>query len=119
MPINSKIKSNLNYKNERNYHLNNESNELNKAFREFQEICTINKIQLFLVFPPNYKKVNSLFKKRIIEISKVSTKFIEYDTSKFNEKSINYFYDQSHLNINGARIFTNDIIKKIKMNVIE
>ena len=119
MPINSKIKSNLNYKNERNYYLNNESDELIKDFLDFQEICTINKIQLFLVFPPNYNKINSLFKKRIIEFSKLSTKFIEYDISKFNKKSINYFYDQSHLNINGARIFTNDIIKKIKMNVIE
>ena len=76
-------------------------------------------IQYSLIFGFLLWIIYSLFKKRIIEFSKVSTKFIEYDISKFNKKSINYFYDQSHLNINGARIFTNDIIKKIKMNVIE
>ena len=70
MPINSKIKSTLSYNNEGSYNLNNESKKLTKAFKEFQELCSLKKIELFLVFPPNYKKINHLFKKRIKEFSK-------------------------------------------------
>lgn len=93
-----------------NYFSKNESEKKFNAFMDFQNMCHKKGIKLYLVFPPNFKKYNFLFEKRIKELTKNNVSYFRYDFSNmiYNDKS--YFYDESHLQTRGARIFTDELV---------
>lgn len=98
----------------------NESLELpNKveAFLSLLSQCEVNGTKIFVIFPPNFYSNNRLFEKRIKELTtNYSINFITYNTndSLYKDKSI--FYDEGHLARNGAVVFTNEVINKLKLD---
>jgi len=84
-----------------------------RAFNQFQIICQTYNIKLVLVIPPNLKKYNDSFEKRIREILLPNVTLYVYDhtNSVYQDKS--YYYDESHLLINGAKIFTSELINAL------
>jgi hypothetical protein len=102
--------------NQKPYPIAEELEEKKKQFREFQHICHINKIKLVYCFAPNFKTYDSALKKRIEAISLPEDKFFVYDTTNLKYKNKEYFHDDSHLNIKGAKIFTSELSKFINLN---
>lgn len=85
-----------------------------KAFKNFQVLCDANKIDLIIVFSPNYYKHSSIVEKRLKELSLDNVSFLVYDTENPIYYNTEFFYDLSHLRENGAIIFTNEIIGFLK-----
>lgn len=92
------------------YSLEDEDTAKVKAFNDIQNLCKDNSIELLCVFPPSYRTHNTVFIKRFKTLmdAKVSKVFV-YDTS--NEAYLNpsSYYDNAHLNVNGAKIFTSEL----------
>lgn len=80
-----------------------------RAFINFQKLCKKNKINLIFAFSPNFKKFDKKFETRIRYLSNYDIPFFIYDTTKSIYKDKSYFYDESHLNIKGAKIFTAEL----------
>jgi hypothetical protein len=100
------------------YNVENEIPSKIVAFNRFQELCETNQIKLFIVYSPNFQKHNVFFENRIKELSRPSTKSIIYNLTDSVYMKKNHYYDKGHLKINGAKIFTNDIIRQLRDNVI-
>ena len=96
-----------------NYDLDKELSVKVDAFKDLQELCVSNNIKLFIVFPPNFEDHNISFANRLNELSHPTTSFILYDTTDLTYQNRNYFYDEGHLKVNGARKFTNEIIGRL------
>jgi len=79
------------------------------AFEKIQSLCKDYNIKMVLCFSPNFYPVNKHFEKRIRDLSNNETKFFMYDSTNFIYKNRDYFYDESHLITNGAKIYTNEI----------
>lgn len=86
------------------------------AFNEIQRLSKLHNITLYIVYPPNYTNHNDLFEKRIRQLSSENTLHYVYDYSNEIYRDKEYFYDEGHLTINGAVIFTNEIINELKKN---
>ena len=96
-----------------NYNCKNERSDLITAFKEFQSICQKEKIQLFVLIPPNFAEQNIEFVKRINGL------LINQNDKVWNEhsdafKKADFFSDEAHLNKKGAVLYTNEIIKRLK-----
>lgn len=100
--------------NNNNYNVDAELAEKVKAFKILQDLCMNNNIQLFIIYSPNFSSHNILFEKRIKELSHPMVSSIVYDNTNPIYKNKDYFYDEGHLKINGAIIFTNEIISRLK-----
>jgi hypothetical protein len=85
-----------------------------KTFLEFQSICDKNRIKLIYCFAPNYRTYSPHLQNRIMQISKSKPFFFVYDTTNVKYKNKDYFYDESHLNLTGAKLFTSELIQYIK-----
>jgi hypothetical protein len=87
--------------------------ELLLAFKEFQHICQVQHIKLYLLVPPNFADQNKEFVIRMKSLIVLkNTPF--YSENLLDFKDSKYFSDQSHLNKKGAILYTNEIIKKLK-----
>ncbi|MGQ1785730.1 hypothetical protein [Saccharicrinis sp. GN24d3] len=84
------------------------------AFQKIQDICAGHGIELVLVFSPNFKAYNVEFEDRLKKISHPGIQFFVYDTLNPVYKDKSYYYDESHLQTNGAIVFTNELIKVLK-----
>ena len=98
------------------YEIKNELPKKRLAFKKIQDMCKLKNIELFIVYSPNLKGHNRFFNYRIKELSKQLNLHIKNDTSNISYKDKKYYHDEAHLKTNGAKIFTNDIIKKLKEN---
>ena len=99
-----------------NYLAKKELESKRKQFLEFGAICKENNILLIYSFSPNYRKYNSGIENRIRQLSTSENKFFIYDTTDTRYKNLAYFYDEAHLNHNGAKIFTSELSKFINLN---
>lgn len=108
--------NNDNKENKYNYDIGNEVAEKKVALEKIQNLCLSNGIKLVIVYPPNLSGHNLSFNSRIEELTKLANFYIKNDTTNYAYKNKKYFHDEVHLNTNGARIFTNDIINKMKKN---
>lgn len=99
------------------YDIDNELPLKIQAFQNFQELCVSYGIQLFIVYPPNFKNHNISFENRIKELSYPTTSTILYDTTNIIYQNKDYFYDLAHLKTNGAVIFTREIINELRTKV--
>ena len=97
----------------KSYLVNKEIIEKRQAFTGFVKLCETQNIKLFIVSPPNYYKPNLKFESRIqhLVFSQPKRNVIYYLYNQNNPIYSNpaYYYDESHLKINGARIFTSEI----------
>ncbi|KAF2325949.1 hypothetical protein [Flavobacterium nitrogenifigens] len=98
------------------YPVKEELKDKKKAFLEFQKICKENNIKLIYCLAPNFRVYNSTLEHRIKDISLPENRFFVYDTTDFRYKKIEYFHDESHLNIRGAKLFTSELSKFINLN---
>jgi hypothetical protein len=93
------------------YQIENESQNKRIAFLKLYELCVENKINLCLVFSPNYKVYDPSFEERIKYLTNCKAYYYAYDMSKKIYKNKSFFYDESHLQTQGAIIFTNEIVQ--------
>ena len=96
------------------YAINKESERLRNNYLEFIELCYENNIELFLIFPPNFRPLNSEFVQRIQFLTKNKGRFIFYNQSLYRDKEL--FYNEGHLNRRGAVLFTRDVAAFLKEN---
>jgi hypothetical protein len=82
-------------------------------FIEIQTICKQSNIELYLVIPPNNEPLDLKFVSKLKQNCLPTTKFYSYKNNYFT-KNNNYFYDVSHLNKNGAALFTKEVASLLK-----
>ncbi|WP_343616153.1 hypothetical protein [Flavobacterium sp.] len=87
-----------------------------KEFLEFQDICKQSKIKIIYCFAPNFRTYDPALENRIKSMTLSDNAFFVYDTADTRYKNNSYFYDQSHLNVKGAKIFTAELSKFINLN---
>ncbi|WP_339847437.1 hypothetical protein [uncultured Dokdonia sp.] len=66
-------------------------------------------ITIYYIFPPNLSGFNTGFLNRFNKIVPVMKNVFIYDMTKDVYRNEDYFYDESHLNHKGARLFTKDV----------
>ncbi len=98
------------------YNIRNESDVKKKSFLSILNVCKKNDIQLIFAFPPNFKNHNKSFENRIRQFAISKSEFFIYNTENPVYKNKLYFYDESHLNIKGAKIFTSELSNYINSN---
>lgn len=96
------------------YNIQLEMQQKLEAFHNLQELCVAQNINLVLVCPPNYKKHSTEFENRMRQLSLPQVKLYVFDTLNPVYAARNSFSDESHLKINGATLFTNDLIHELK-----
>lgn len=85
-----------------------------KAFNTIQKLCELHKIKLVFVFSPSFSSFDSRFYTRFKKLIQPEHSVFVYDTTSSIYKNQDYFYDKSHLFINGAKIFTTELSKFVK-----
>jgi len=90
-----------------------EAKSLRNAFGSFQRECKVNNIRLIVCYAPDFKSFNANFARRMKQISYKENFTFIYDTTNAKYKNIDYFYDESHLNYEGAKLFTSEISRFI------
>lgn len=98
------------------YPVEEELKNKKRAFFEFQKICKKNNIRLIYCFAPNFRVYDATLANRIKKMSLPENQLFVYDTTDFRYKKIEYFHDESHLNITGAIVFTSELSKFINLN---
>ncbi|MFZ4582433.1 MAG: hypothetical protein ACOYM7_07265 [Paludibacter sp.] len=93
------------------YLIENELKNKINAFMKFQDLCHSNGIKLYLIFSPNFKQYNFIFENRIRQLTNKDVGYFIYDLSNAKYKDKAYFFDEGHLQANGAILFTDEIIK--------
>ncbi|WP_397362222.1 hypothetical protein [Olleya sp. R77988] len=86
------------------------------AFRNIQNLCSENNIELIYVFSPDFRPFNLSFFNRFKKLVNKKEKLIIYDSLNSVYKNEKYFYDYAHLLQNGAEIFTSEISTFINQN---
>lgn len=85
--------------------------------KEFARLCTDNGIRLIIFFPPRYitPSMSATFADNIRKIIGDSRVTVWDDTrlAPFDSDST-LFYDNNHININGAQIYTDTVINRLK-----
>jgi len=99
-----------------NYEIEDESDEKRKAFKSILDQCKSNNIKLIFAFSPNFQIYNTAFEKRMRQFETPNSSFFVYDTLNSSYKDASNFYDESHLNAKGAKIFTSELSNYINLN---
>ena len=95
---------------ERMYNVENERIEKLIAYEEIIKTCKVNNILLVLVFPPNFQAHSISFENRIRQLSGEDVGYYLYDAKKAIYSDKNYYHDEEHLKLNGAIVFTDELI---------
>ncbi|WP_452224248.1 hypothetical protein [Lacinutrix chionoecetis] len=117
MPIIKKKVVNLKYNKEvKPYSKEIEVSSKIKSFKNIQDLCKQNNIELIYVFSPSFNTFNYDFYNRFKDLIKPNEKVFMYDVSKDIYRNPDYFYDNAHLLKNGAQIFTSEISTFVNAN---
>ena len=84
------------------------------AYHRMIEKCAKLGIEVFVVLPPNYRPLNPAFHKRVQEVTPKSANIFVYNQEQKAYLDSNYFYDPSHLQQNGATLFTKELSDYLK-----
>jgi hypothetical protein len=78
------------------------------ALEDIAKICSKRKITLIFVFSPIYSKINSELanNKLMAVVKKYNVRYIDFSTDSSFVHHPQYFQDESHMNDDGARIFS-------------
>jgi len=101
---------------EKAYPIEKEDPEKVELFRNILQLCQSNQIKLTIIFPPNYKIHSIGFEDRIRQLGGDNIDYFVYDDQNPFYRNTDYFYDERHLKVNGATMFTNEIINYIKVH---
>ena len=97
--------------------INYDNNNIN-AIKTICQICNEKKIILYLIQSPLFLKVRSATSN--IMISKIAEDYHAYLLNYLNDSLFinnpSYFKDKSHLNDEGAKVFSSEIVEKIKID---
>lgn len=96
-----------------NYKKDKESARLIEEFSEIVNICHNNSINVFIVFPPNFYNRTIGFSERILELS--GNKIVPFDYSESVLTDKKFYYDNSHLDAHGAKLFTNIFASELNL----
>ena len=88
---------------------NKQDNNKLEALKRFLERCDDYDIDLFLVFPPNYKPLNRSCLNTLQKIVGNRGHLYVYNIRNPIYLDKMYFYDENHLRYKGAKIFTHEI----------
>ena len=102
---------------DRPYSLEKEIPAKVEAFRWILETCRDNGIQLVLVFPPIFRAHSPSFENRIRELAGDGVKYYIYDRGNPIYRDEVYFNDETHLMLDGALVFTDEIIRYINSEI--
>lgn len=95
------------------YSINNEVKGKLTAFKNIVALANMHNIELIMVIPPQYKIINASFVSRLKESYQGKYVYIDGQDNIFQDK--NLFSDKAHLNKKGAVLFTNELIKELKL----
>ncbi|OBQ55392.1 hypothetical protein JJL45_08235 [Tamlana sp. s12] len=93
-----------------------EQNKKLIKFNNIKALCKNKDIELTFIIPPNFSRFNRSFYNRFKELVDEDNKVMIYDTLNVNYTQPHYFFDESHLNKEGAEIFTSEISLFINEN---
>ena len=79
------------------------------AFKDIQQLCEANNVELIYVFSPNFRTFNTAFYNRFNKEVETKNKIMIYDSLNPIYKNEEYYYDESHLLKKGALVFTKEI----------
>ena len=86
-----------------------------KSFLNIINTCNANNIKLMVCCPPNYYKPTIGFYDRINELVANKANLFIHDSINYPfSKEAKYYYDDVHLQKNGAVFFTNEVLDYIK-----
>lgn len=85
-----------------------------EAYRRIVEKCKKLGIEIYVVLPPNYRPLNPAFLKRVEEVTPKSANIFVYNQAQKAYLDSNFFYDPSHLQQNGATLFTKELSDYLK-----
>lgn len=95
------------------------SDERNVELHKFMQICSSNDIDLMILFTPLYQNITITDKEKNV-ISQVEEIAKFYNVRVYNDIKLKpfdsdstLFYDNAHININGTKLYTDTIIKRI------
>lgn len=95
------------------------SKERKVELQKFMQICKDNNIDLMILFTPEYNNLNIKDKEKNV-ISQVKEIAGLYNVRVYNDIELKpfasdstLFYDEAHININGTKLYTDTIIKRI------
>lgn len=99
-----------------NYIYGTESYLLIKKYKQFLDKCEENDIPVLIVAPPNYRPPSKGFRVMLDWLTGDQAEIYHYNdlNGVYSDKAI--FYDAEHLNIDGAHIYTNELIEYLKEN---
>lgn len=93
-----------------------------KQFKELIKTCADHHTKLYLVYSPEYIKVQPYFVNRagIMSVYKVASllyhvPFLDYSNDPMSSDT-SYFYNSEHLNKNGSEVFTRKLAKDMAAN---
>ena len=99
------------------------SNELKKLFEQFLSECKDDNIKVVLVFSPYYYELRNRIADYDVLINyysamakKYDAIFLDYSFSEISNASTN-FYNATHLNTRGATLFTDQLIRDLKVKL--
>jgi hypothetical protein len=100
------------------YDRQNEDAEKIASLKNIVNTCSVNDIHLVLVCPPNFSNPTPGFVDRLESFCRGNAMIMKYDASNPVYKNADYYFDPAHLKLNGATIFTTEIVSFIRQNGI-
>lgn len=76
-------------------------------------------VKLLLVHPPNFYEPTMAFRDTVKALVGGKAAIYCYNQSNLSYKDPNYFYDESHLKLNGAKVFTQELAEEINAILTE
>ena len=96
------------------YNINHEEHSRTACFSNLIKTCRDNNIVLLFACAPNFGTGSAGFTDRIAALAGTGSNIIMYDTTNAVYRNADYYFDGAHLKLNGATIFTSEILNFIK-----
>lgn len=87
------------------------------ALEAIAKTCYLKKIPLYIIQSPIYAKVKHTLSTDVCKqiAQKFNAKYFDFSEDMFFIEASGYFFDKSHLNDKGARVFSRRLLKKLEI----
>jgi hypothetical protein len=96
------------------YNRNQEKPDKVQSLRNIIGMCHDNNITVLMACTPNFNMPSIGFSQRINQLAGRNNCVMEYDTTNTVYRNAEYYFDDAHLKLNGATIYTSEISAYIK-----
>lgn len=117
MPISFQKKGDFEFSESREYDEKKEQKYKVEALQKIQALCAAHGIKLYLLYGPNFGNYSPAFEKRIKALAAPGVSVHTYDTLNPVYRDRAYYFDVTHLKIDGAEIYTNELINLIRKDM--